>query len=361
MAQVFVSIQEIKTFEKSVTQLKEGSRGLTIAQKEIKEIQSQISDAQKKVSDNIEKLSDTTKELTEAIHALDAKIKIEEARKLQKEAEAHANPKKDSQLRAEIKKITSNINRLKTHLGKCDAAKRCIAAHKSKLAEFSRELGTANRDLGEIAPILKKCELKLMSNSEQASMLLQRIESALERYFKVPEPIACDILGIHAHRTRIISCVNQNPELLRSGEAPSTKRIGNYGEMRTSNEMHDKRYFELTRSPLSLDEKLTHGIDHVFFKDGVYYICDSKCGPGAHLEAMTATGPQLSDTWIDARLDSAIGKAAADKIREKMIFDPESVKRFVSKINIGEKTVYESVDENGQICGEGDDLDALFG
>ena len=50
----------------------------------------------------------------------------------------------------------------------------------------------------------------------------------------------------------------------------------------------------------------------------------------------------------------------ADIIREKMIFEPESVKRFVSKINMGAKTVYESVDENGQIVGEGDDLDVLF-
>ena len=130
--------------------------------------------------------------------------------------------------------------------------------------------------------------------------------------------------------------------------------------MRTSLEMKEQGFVELTKSPTSLDEKLTHGIDHIHYKDGVYDISDSKSGHGAHLEVNTATGPQLSVSWTDARLDAAVGKEVADIIREKMIFEPDSVKMFVSRVNLGEDTVYEAVNSEGRIVKEGGDLGVLF-
>ena len=359
MPQVSVSLQEVESFEKAATKIKDSIGNLTSAQQGIATLVNNVSDAQKKVSDTTQKLNDVTHGLSEAIRSLEAKIKIKKALKIEKEAELLANPEKVLQLLSEIKKLASEINRLEAQRGKCVATQACLTAHKIKLTEFSTALSAAKRSLDEIGPTLVKCKTKVSNNTDQALSLLKKIEVALERYFAVRNPIVCGSAGIYGHRAQMVDAINKNPNSL-CPNGYSTKRIGNYGEMRTSVEMHEKRYFELTKAPVDLDEKLTHGIDHVFFKDGVYYICDSKCGPGAHLEPMTATGPQLSDTWTNARLDRAVGKEVADIIREKMIFEPESVKRFVSKINMGAKTVYESVDENGQIFGEGDDLDVLF-
>lgn len=141
-----------------------------------------------------------------------------------------------------------------------------------------------------------------------------------------------------------------------------TKEMGNYGEMRTAVEFTRDGYVELTRSPMELADRTMpiNGIDHVFYKDGITYIVDSKSGDGAHLGTLADGTKQLSDAWWNARLDNAVTPEVADAIRESWILNPDSVVRVVSQVDVGKETIYKIVDPNGNITIEGGNLDELL-
>ena len=142
---------------------------------------------------------------------------------------------------------------------------------------------------------------------------------------------------VQESKASIVSKVDSGELILGQNGAHWTREMGNYGEMRTSTEFKEQGYVELTTAPMSLTSKIGPGIDHIFYKDDKYIVVDSKSGPGAHL-GMTKSGPQLSDAWIDPRLDKSVGKDVADIIREKMLFENDKVFRMVSKVDHGEKT-----------------------
>lgn len=160
------------------------------------------------------------------------------------------------------------------------------------------------------------------------------------------------------------------------GEQLSKEELGNLGEM-----MMDQYYISQGYKPLnkhrvtSLDDKkdgFRTGIDGVYEKtnpDGskTYVIADAKYNTSQLAE--TNDGKQMSDNWIDKRLDDAVGKEKADEIRDAAEDNPNSVKHEVFHIDpnmdengnihtdiqevdsdgnkVGEKTVVEAYDSNG--------------
>ena len=77
-----------------------------------------------------------------------------------------------------------------------------------------------------------------------------------------------------------------------------------------------------------------HGIDGVYFKpDGhpQYLIVEVKFGSATL--GNTLDGRQMSDNWIDKRLDAAVGKERADQIRMELLTNPENVWKVLSHVD----------------------------
>ncbi|MDR1892936.1 MAG: hypothetical protein LBQ48_08025 [Oscillospiraceae bacterium] len=126
---------------------------------------------------------------------------------------------------------------------------------------------------------------------------------------------------------------------------------GNYGEMRTDLDMLDKGYVRISIDGVT-DLKGGHkGIDGTYQNpDGKppYLIIDAKYGSSQLQD--TIAGKQLSDTWIEKNLDSDVGKAQADVIREAMIDDNVGV--AVARVDAGSNVTYETVDSDGNMVKE---------
>lgn len=145
------------------------------------------------------------------------------------------------------------------------------------------------------------------------------------------------------------AAIKEALERIRNGEKLTNEELGNLGEM-----MMDQYYILKGYKPLnkhrvtSLDDKkggFKTGIDGVYEKtnpDGTksYVIADAKYNTSQLSE--TNDGKQMSDNWIDKRLDDAVGKEKADEIRDAAEDDPDSVKHEVYHID-------PNVDKNGNI------------
>lgn len=172
------------------------------------------------------------------------------------------------------------------------------------------------------------------------------------------------------------AAIKETLERIRNGEKLTNEELGNLGEMMMDQYYISKGYKPLNKHRVtSLDDKkggFKTGIDGVYEKtnpDGTktYVIADAKYNTSQLSE--TNDGKQMSDNWIDKRLDDAVGKEKADEIRDAAEDDPDSVKHEVYHIDpnidengdmhtdtqevdsegnkVGDKTIVEYFDENG--------------
>lgn len=172
------------------------------------------------------------------------------------------------------------------------------------------------------------------------------------------------------------AAIKEALERIRNGEKLTNEELGNLGEMMMDQYYISKGYKPLNKNRVtSLDDKkggFKTGIDGVYEKtnpDGTktYVIADAKYNTSQLSE--TNDGKQMSDNWIDKRLDDAVGKEKADEIRDAAEDNPDSVKHEVYHIDpnidengnmhtdtqevdsegnkVGDKTIVEYFDENG--------------
>lgn len=151
--------------------------------------------------------------------------------------------------------------------------------------------------------------------------------------------------------------INENQEIaikealekIRNGEKLTKEELGNLGEMMMDQYYISKGYTPLNKQRVTgLDDKkegFKTGIDGVYEKtnpDGTktYSIVDAKYNTSQLSE--TNDGKQMSDNWIEKRLDGAVGKEKADEIRDAFEDDPNSVRHEVYHID-------PNIDENGNI------------
>lgn len=163
---------------------------------------------------------------------------------------------------------------------------------------------------------------------------------------------------------------------IRNGEKLSTEELGNLGEMMMDQYYISKGYTPINKNRvISLNDKkegFKKGIDGVYEKtnssgEKTYVVSDAKYNSSQLSE--TNDGKQMSDNWIDKRLDSAVGKEKADEIRnayednadtvshEIYHIDPNidennNMHTDIQKVNsegnkIGDKTVVEYFDKDG--------------
>ncbi len=172
---------------------------------------------------------------------------------------------------------------------------------------------------------------------------------------------------------------------IRNGEKLTNEKLGNLGEMMMDQYYISRGYKTLNKYRVtSLDDKkggFRTGIDGVYEKansDGIksYVIADAKYNTSQLSE--TKDGKQMSDNWIDKRLDDAVGKEKADEIRDAAEDNPDSVSHEVYHIEphidengsihtdvqkvdtegnkVGDKTIVEYFDEDGNRVESSDDI-----
>lgn len=150
-------------------------------------------------------------------------------------------------------------------------------------------------------------------------------------------------------------------EKIRCGEKLTNEELGNLGEMMMDQYYISKEYKPINKNRVtSLDDKkggFKTGIDGVYEKtdsDGTktYVIADAKYNTSQLSE--TNDGKQMSDNWIDKRLDDAVGKEKADEIRDASEDNPDSVIHEVYHID-------PNLDENGNIHTDIQEVDSEGG
>jgi hypothetical protein len=130
----------------------------------------------------------------------------------------------------------------------------------------------------------------------------------------------------------------------------STTEKGNFGEMCTDKDLREKGYERISKDTVTdVSESGHKGIDGVYENpDGNprYLIVDSKYGSSQLQE--TQDGKQLSENWINERLDISVGKEKADEIRLERVFNPDNVGVAIAHVDKNGNVTYEAVDSNGE-------------
>ena len=126
---------------------------------------------------------------------------------------------------------------------------------------------------------------------------------------------------------------------------------GNYGEMKTDEDLESKGYERISTDRVTDIEQSGHqGIDGVYYNpDGEpqYIIVDAKYNTSQLAE--TQDGKQMSEDWIDKRLDDAVGKEKADEIRIEKLLNPDNVGSYVAHVGEDGSVSYDKLDKNGNI------------
>lgn len=127
---------------------------------------------------------------------------------------------------------------------------------------------------------------------------------------------------------------------------------GNYAEMKVDRDLEKKGYERISNEAVTdLETPTGPGIDGVYTnkKTGETLIVETKFNKSEL--GNTLDGKQMSEAWIDNRLDSAVGKETADNIRMNSILNPDSVKSVLAKVDLNGITAYSKLDSAANIIG----------
>lgn len=156
--------------------------------------------------------------------------------------------------------------------------------------------------------------------------------------------------------------IKEGFERIANGEKLTDAEKGNLGEMLMDQYYISQGYISI-HSPrvMDLEHKSGQGIDGVYEKtnpDGSreYVIADAKVNSSKLNKGLADGTDQMSDVWIEKRLDNAVGKEKADEIRNAYEDDPDSVLKavyhfsYVDSADGTSKSDVSSVDSDGNQC-----------
>lgn len=149
-------------------------------------------------------------------------------------------------------------------------------------------------------------------------------------------------------QSEYINKAELNPDLNKLD--PQAK--GNYAEMKVDRDLASKGYERISKESVTdLKTNTGPGIDGVFTnaETGKTLITETKFNKSEL--GNTLDGKQMSSNWIDKRLDAAVGKDAADKIRLNSILNPDSVESVLAKVDLNGNISYFKLDDAANIVG----------
>lgn len=171
----------------------------------------------------------------------------------------------------------------------------------------------------------------------------------------LPEELGSDYLSELSYEDKV-DLQEQELTAVESGEKDfnlaNTHETGNYGEMKVDQDLRDKGYERISNEMVTdIDENGHQGLDGVYYnKDGEpqYLIVDAKYGT-AQLNPNTKDGKQMSENWIDNRLDKDLGKDKADEIRMEKLFNLDNVGSYVAHVDAEGNVKYDKLDADANV------------
>ena len=132
----------------------------------------------------------------------------------------------------------------------------------------------------------------------------------------------------------------------------NTHEVGNYGEMKADQDLRGRGYERISKDMVTdIDESGHRGTDGVYFNPNghpQYLVGDAKYG-SASLNLNTKDGKQMSENWIDQRLDKDLGKEKADELRMEKILNPDNVGACVIHVQEDGKVTYDRLDDAANV------------
>lgn len=229
---------------------------------------------------------------------------------------------------------------------------------------FGTDLGRDSNTSFDISPPLNT-EIKIKPpksmDLSEAEDLFKKLENQLDG---IDQSSNNDIISTSPNDLPDVTYAAENTEenikkqdaeikKVESGEVPleTTQEKGNYGEMKLDQDMREKGYERISTDMVTdLHDSGHQGIDGVYYNPNgtpKYIIADAKYGTAQLSE--TQDGKQMSENWIDKRLDEAVGKEKADEIRMEKLMDPDNVGSYVSHIDENGNTSYDKLDSDGNV------------
>ena len=147
------------------------------------------------------------------------------------------------------------------------------------------------------------------------------------------------------------NCVNEFEDN-REKYIDDSQAKGNYAEMKVDQDLNSKEYINISNDRVSdLETPTGPGIDGVYVnkENGNVANVEVKCNLAR--QGYTQDGKQMSSTWIDNRLDDAVGKEMADKIRMDSITNPDSVKSVLARVDLDGNISYFELNDAGDVIG----------
>lgn len=159
-----------------------------------------------------------------------------------------------------------------------------------------------------------------------------------------------------------------NTELVDPNHPHNYTQKGNYGEMKVDVDLESTGQYKRISSDrvTDLDTATHHGIDGVYenaspppkyiISDSKYVADDAYTSPtkAPGLSTTKNNGKQLSDTWVNNNLDSAVDEDIADLIRSEMKQNPSNVQSVVSKVDKNKNVTHYLVDSSGNVMKNAD-------
>ncbi len=139
-------------------------------------------------------------------------------------------------------------------------------------------------------------------------------------------------ISVEAGANTNIQSNNSLDEIIRKVETGEVELVttiqkGNYGEMKMDQFYIQRGYERISLDQVTgLDNPTHRGIDGVYYKpDGhpPYIIAEAKYGSSQL--GTTQDSKQMSERWINNRLEAAVGKVASKKMKLAALSDPNSI------------------------------------
>lgn len=126
---------------------------------------------------------------------------------------------------------------------------------------------------------------------------------------------------------------------------------GNYGEMKVDQDLRKRGYERISKDVImDVSDQGHRGIDGIYYNPNgnpKFLIVDAKYGSSQLSD--TADGKQMSDSWVDKRIDESVGKEKADEIRVEVLFNPENVGKYIGHVDENGVVSYDKLDSEGNI------------
>ena len=255
---------------------------------------------------------------------------------------------------AQLAVCKGELNMYEARLKHCEVVKKEIQELVLLISKRITEMFDCQNSVDRNRTVYKQTLQQIQMKSISASNKLSLAEKSVNSYLAVCTPVISVFKNANSFSTSTSLIKNVEKlqyECIEKVEKTTdlysldSQSKGNYAEMKVNRDLAEKGYNRISLETVTdLTTPTGPGIDGVFInkKTGQILIVETKFNKSEL--GNTLDGKQMSSSWIEKRLDSAVGKEMADKIRLDSILNPDSVQPVLAKVDLNRNVSYFQLD-----------------